>query len=77
MRRVVNDAMVSVGALAALLTLVVAVDGRAREQVKELDRVRDVVGVIVDVATDAMRLHTTLTVFVVVATVLTVFMVRT
>jgi hypothetical protein len=86
-----HDAMVSAGALVVLLTLLVGVDGRVREQVTlrmtstraRADvaaagtEVRDLVGVVVDVVDDAMRLHTTLTLFVVVATMLTVFMVRT
>ena len=91
MRRVINDAMVSAGALLALLMLLVAVDGRVREQVMlrvnggrvggdvavAEHQVRDLVGVVTAVVNDAVRLHTTLTIFVVVATVLTVFMVRT
>jgi hypothetical protein len=83
--------MVSAAAVLALLALLVAVDGRVREQVMlrvtgtharadvaaASSEMRDLVGVVVDVVDDAMRLHTTLTLFVVVATVLTVFMVRT
>jgi len=91
MRRVMNDAMVSAGALFALVTLLVAVDSRVREQVMlrigggratadvaaAETQVRDLLSVVFDVVNDAFRLHTTLTIFVVVATVLTVFMVRT
>jgi len=90
--RVIHDAMVSAGALLALLALLVAVDSRVREQVTLRmtsssratadvaaagTEMRDLVSVVVDVVDDAMRLHTTLTLFVVVTTVLTVFMVRT
>jgi hypothetical protein len=91
MRRAFNDAMVSTGALAALLTLLVAIDGRVRHQVmlrftgdhasadvvNAGTQVRDMAGVILDVVGDAWRLHTALALFVIVATVLTVFMVRT
>ncbi|HZT77244.1 MAG TPA: hypothetical protein VFA27_11340 [Vicinamibacterales bacterium] len=91
MRRVFNDAMVSVGALLALLMLLVAIDGRVREQVMlrvsggyatgdvaaAEHQMRDLANVMIDAIHDAVRLHTTLTIFVVVATVLTVFMVRT
>jgi hypothetical protein len=90
MRRALNDAMLSVGALCVLLALLVAVDGRVREQVMlrlnggratadvvvAESQVRDLVRVVVDVVRDAMMLHTTLSIFVVVATVLTVFMLR-
>ena len=89
-RRVLHDAMLSVGALLLLLMLLAAMDGRVRDHVVHVSRgqasadvtaagshARDIVSVVVDVAGDAMRFHTTLTVFVVIATVLTVFMVRT
>ena len=92
MRRVLNDAMLSAGALLALLTLIVAVDSRVREQIllringghaaaadvaAAETQLRDLAAVIADVVNDAVRLHSTLTIFVVVATVLTVFMLRT
>jgi len=91
MRRVFNDAMVSAGALLALLALLVAVDSRVREQVTlrlagghasadvaaAETQVRDLVAVVSDAVHDAIRLHTTLSIFVAVATVLTVFMLRT
>jgi len=91
MRRVINDAMVSAGALLALLTLLVAVDARVREQVMlringgrmtgdvavAEHQLLDLMSVVTAVVNDAVRLHTTLTIFVVVATVLTVFMLRT
>jgi hypothetical protein len=91
MRRALNDVMASAGALLVLLTLLVAVDSRVREQVmlrmsggtasadvmQAGSRVKDLASVIVDVIADAARMHTTLMIFVIVATVLTVFMVRT
>jgi len=91
MRRVFNDAMVSAAALGALLALLVAVDSRVRDQVMMQlkggrahgdiavveGQLRAFMSIVVDAVRDAMMLHTTLTVFVVVATVLTVFMLRT
>ena len=91
MRRVFNDAMLSASALLVLLTLLVAVDSRVREQVMlrvnggrvsgdvavAEHQVRDLMSVLTAAVNDAVRLHTTLTIFVVVATVLTVFMLRT
>lgn len=91
MRRAFNDAIVSAGALTGLLTLLVVVDSRVRDQVfsglhggrptaEMVDagsRVHDLAGVIFDVLGDAFRVHTGLALFVVIATVLTVFMVRT
>ncbi len=91
MRRVFSDAMVSAATLLALVTLLVAVDSRVREQVMLRvggghttadvaaagTQMRDLASVIIDVVNDAVTLHTTLALFVVVATVLTVFMVRT
>jgi len=87
-----HDAMLSAGALLALLTLLVVVDNRVREQVMLRmnggghatadvvaagNQVRDLVSVVASVVNDAVRMHSTLALFVVVATVLTVFMVRT
>jgi len=92
MRRVFNDAMLSASALFALLMLLVAVDSRVREQVMlringsghvtsdvaiAEHQMRDLLSVVTAAANDAVRLHTTLTIFVVAATVLTVFMLRT
>ena len=91
MRRAFNDAMVSAGAVGALLALLVAVDSRVREQVMAglhggratpamVDagsRLHDLAAVVLDVVSEAFRLHTALALFVLIATVLTVFMVRT
>jgi len=91
MRRVLHDAMLSAGALIALIAVLVAFDGRVREQVLQRmntrhatadvaaaqNQVLDIVNVVTGVVNDAFRLHTTLALFVVIATVLTVFMLRT
>ena len=90
MRRLLNDAFVSAGAIGVLLMLLVAFDRRVRDQVvlrvaghptasavAAGNEVRDVASIVMDVVNDAVRLHTTLAIFVVIATVLTVFMVRT
>lgn len=90
MRRAFNDAIVSAGALTALLTLLVAVDSRVRDQLWSGlhgratpdmtvagGHLHDLAGVVLDVLSDAFRLHTSLALFVVITTVLTVFMVRT
>ena len=91
MRRVMTDAMASAGALLALVTLLVVVDSRVRELVMLRvsgghasedvaaagGQLHDLMGVILDVVNDAMRVHPMLSLFVVIATVLTVFMVRT
>ncbi len=90
MRRVMNDAMLSIGALLALLTLLVAVDSRVREQVIRVgsgrggsdisafgSQVRELANVFLGIANDAVWMHPALALFVVAATVLTLFMVRT
>ncbi|HZP48370.1 MAG TPA: hypothetical protein VFB07_07550 [Vicinamibacterales bacterium] len=90
MRRVVNDAMLSAGALVALGTLLVALDSRVREHVMRVGsgggaadlsalagQVRELASVTVGVVDDAVWMHPALALFVVAATVLTVFMVRT
>ncbi len=90
MRRVMNDAMLSAGALLALVTALIAVDSRVREQVMRIGsgssdagvtmvagQVRELASLAFDVANDAVKLHPTLAIFVIVATVLTVFMLRT
>lgn len=90
MRRVMHDAMLSAGALLALLTVLVAVDGRVREHVMQVSsgrdnsdlafvsgQVRDVASLVLGVVNDAVKLHPILALFLVAATALTVFMVRT
>jgi hypothetical protein len=88
MRRVIQDALLSAGALLVLVTLLVAADGRLRDRVLHIghttadvaaaeNQARDLAHVVVAIVGDAMRMHTTLMMFLIVATVLTVFMVRT
>ena len=90
MRRVMNDAMLSAGALLELITVLVAVDGRVREHVVRIGsgrsnsdlafvggQAREVASLVGGVVNDAVRLHPTMAIFLVAATVLTVFMVRT
>jgi hypothetical protein len=74
-----------------LVTLLALADGRVREQliwqahsgvpaVEVVDtgrRVQALADVVLDAVTDVARMHTALTVFIVVAAVLTIFMVRT
>jgi len=89
-RHTLKDALISCGAVLLLLTMLLAMDGRIREQVSlrfatrdagQLahagGQMRDVASVVYDVVRDQSSEHTALTVFVVAATVLVVFMVRT
>ena len=90
MRRAFGDALVSAGALAILLLALTAVDSRVREQISlrlsarpaaELanvgERVRDLTSVFVEVARDQSIEHAPLLIFVLAATVLVLFMLRT
>lgn len=90
MRRPFRDALLSVGALAVLLLTLVAVDDRVREQVSlrlakpssaELasagERVRDLAAVVLEAARDQSLEHAPLMIFVLAATVLVLFMLRT
>lgn len=91
MRRAFSDALVSAGALAVLLAILVAVDGRVREQVtmrfggaqasadlaEAGSRVHSLANVLFEVVRDQSQMHAVLLIFVVAATVLTLFMVRT
>ena len=90
MRRAFGDALVSAGALAVLLLVLTAVDDRVREQISlrfsarpaaELanvgERVRDLTSVVVEVARDQSIEHAPLLIFVLAATVLVMFMLRT
>jgi hypothetical protein len=90
MRRAVNDALMSAGAILILLVLLSAFDGRVREQVTMRmgrtqssaavvdvgSRVRDLAVSVVDVVREETEMHATLMVFVLAATVLTVLMLR-
>ena len=90
MRRAFGEALMSAGALAILLLALVAVDDRVREQISlrltarpsvELanagERVRDLTTVIVEAARDQSMEHAPLLIFVLAATVLVMFMLRT
>jgi hypothetical protein len=91
MRRAFSDVLLSVCALGVLLAALVAFDGRIRDEVAvrmngarastELvaagTRARSLAAVVVEVAKDQSQQHRPLMMFVVAATVLTLFMVRT
>jgi len=89
--RALKDGAISCGAVLLLVTILLAMDGRVREQVSHRfatreggqaaqaagTEVRDLAGVVYDAVRDRTSEHNTLTIFVVAATVLVVFMVRT
>lgn len=92
MRRAISDVLLSASALAILLAILMAFDGRVREQVRlRLERPArassDIVAVgtqageLVDVLVESVKVqsrqHGPLMVLVVAGTVLTVFMLRT
>ena len=90
-RRRGGDVMISMGALAALFTTLVLMDSRVREQVSlrigggrasaDLvdagSRVRDLASVVIDAVRDQSIEHAPMFIFVLVATVLVLFMLRT
>jgi hypothetical protein len=91
MRRAFGDGLISMGALAAVLLALVAVDDRVRQQLSlrfsgssassELMHVtygaRDLVAVVVQAAKDQSLDHAPLMIFVLAASVLVLFMLRT
>jgi hypothetical protein len=90
MRRAWGEALLTVGTLAILLMVLIAVDGRVREQfsTRVLSRpstqiaaagqhARDFTSVIVEVARDQSFAHAPLLIFALAATVLVLFMLRT
>jgi hypothetical protein len=90
MRRAWGEALMTVGTLTILLMVLVAVDGRVREQVsmRVLSRptvqieaagqgARDLTSVIAEVVRDQSLTHAPLLIFALAATVLTLFMLRT
>jgi hypothetical protein len=90
MRRVIGDAMVSVGTLGLLLLALTSVDARLRERVAQIvtspgsvdlrgtgAQVREVVSVFLSVARDQSIEHAPLMIFTAAAVVLVLFMVRT
>ena len=90
MRRALYDVAMSAAAITMLLVILAAFDGRVREQmtmrigrtpssatvVDASSRVRDLASIVMDVFRDEMQMHATLMLFVLAATVLTVFMLR-
>lgn len=88
MRRVVNDALMSAGALAILLFVLVSVDARVREHAVRIvnsassgdvggTRLSDIGSTLLVAARDQSVAHAPLAIFVVVAVVLLLCMVRT
>lgn len=90
-RRTFSDALISVGALVALVLMLAAFDGRVREQLSlRLGpgrasaqvanagvMIRDLSGVVADAVRDQSIEHAPLVIFVLAATVLVLFMLRT
>jgi hypothetical protein len=90
MRRVIGDALVSVGTLGLLLLGLMSVDARVRERVAQIVtspgsadltgvglQVREVASVVLTAARDQSIEHAPLMIFTVAAVVLVLFMVRT
>ena len=89
MRRL-KDALVSAAVLAVLMVALAAMDNRVRDQFSQVarsttqsgfggfgDRLRDAGGSVVLAAWDQSMANAPMTIFVVIATILVVFMVRT
>jgi len=89
-RRVLNDAVVSLAALIVLIGTLVAIDDRVREQIAQRAHAgpasqiadagsiaRDVAGIVASAVRAQSIEHAPLVIFVVAATVLTLFMLRT
>jgi hypothetical protein len=90
-RRTFGDALISVGALVALVLMLAAFDGRVREQISlRLGSgrastqvanagvmIRDLSSVVADAVRDQSIEHAPLVIFVLAATVLVLFMLRT
>jgi hypothetical protein len=89
-RGAIGDALISCGAIVLLVGILLAMDGRVREQVslrfaarpatqvtQASGQLHDLASIVYNVVRDQASEHTTLTIFIVAATVLTVFMVRT
>jgi hypothetical protein len=91
MRRVINDALISLGALVLLLVALVSIDDRVRERVTEILRTppnsAEIAGtgaqavqisnVVFKAARDQSVEHAPMVIFCVAATVLVLFMLRT
>lgn len=90
MRRTLNDILWSAGALVMLVVLLVATDPRVRDEVSVLghgkapsglvavgNQAQNAVTIVMAVVRDQTQTHAVLMLFVVAATLLTLFMVRT
>jgi hypothetical protein len=91
MRRVINDALISLGALALLLVALVSIDDRVRERVTQLlstppssaeiagagVQIENVSMVLYKAARDQSVDHAPMVIFAVAAVVLVLFMLRT
>ena len=91
MQRALGDTLISAGALVALIVILVAFDDRVREQIslrigagrtsaQIVDAgvaARDLAGVVVDAVRDQSIEHAPLLIFVLGATVIVLFMLRT
>jgi hypothetical protein len=91
MRRVINDGLISMGALVVLLIALVSIDDRVRERVTDILRtppssaeiagtgaqVGQLSSAVLDAARDQSVEHAPMVIFGVAATVLVVFMLRT
>ena len=90
MRRAMNEALMSAGAVAILLMVLVAIDDRIRDQVSTRflarpsvglavagQHARDLTSVIAEVARDQSIAHAPMLIFALAATVLVLFMLRT
>jgi len=90
-RRAFGDALISVGALVALVLMLAAFDGRVREQISlriapggasaQVEdagvAIRDLTGVVADAVRDQSIEHAPLVIFVLAAVVLVLVMLRT
>ena len=91
-RRAFGDVLISAGALVALISLLAAFDGRVREQIslrigsgagasaqvaEASAALRDLTTLVVDAVRDQSIEHAPLVIFVLAATVLVLFMLRT
>jgi len=87
MRRVLNDALISAGALVVLLVMLVSIDGRVRDQIAGSMRYASVAGtgaqignvgsIVLEAVLEQSVAHAPLAIFSVAAVVLVLFMLRT
>jgi len=91
MRRAFSDVLMSMGAVSIVLIVLIGFDGELRQQVTQRvnrshsstelvtvgEQARDLVNVAVQIVKSESEQHTTLMLFLLAATVLTLFMVRT